>query len=112
MKFTVEDCLKDASVRLNTTNNNMTNMQDCKVHSWEQEWPDTSCGFSNNMCGFGITKALCVVIIGPNEDACVYHNGRLAYYVPKVSDKFYNCIDNELMPAANQDADVAELILN
>ena len=93
----IDKCIDHATKILNT------NVQNCKIYSWTQEWSDTSCGFSSEVVGFGFTSAECIVVIGPNEEACVYHDGKLAYHLKGLSRKFYDRIKNKNMPAASED---------
>lgn len=99
MKTNIDDCINDALTRLSP---NKISVEDCDIRMWAQEWNDTSCGFGGDLVfGFACTKALCLVVMGPNDNACVYHNGKFAYYVDHISDRFLSAVKNKNMPGAS-----------
>ena len=91
----IDRCIDDAIKRLSSDNGSV-NEQECEIFVWPQTWEDTSCG-AGGLCGQAITTASTVVVVGPTEEACVYHGGRLAYQV-SVDDDFRRAIDNKQLP--------------
>lgn len=77
-------------------------VDDCDIFVWKQAWSDTTCGYGG-VGGQMITGSLAVIVVGPTMDACVYHGGRLAYKIDKVSDKFFwDCINSRSMPGRTE----------
>ena len=69
--------------------NSSVDERECSIYSWPQSWPNTTCGFGG-IGGQMITTAQCVVVIGPERDACIYHSGRLAHYIECPSELFWD----------------------
>jgi len=107
MNISIDICINDAISRLSPqsfefgdgvvqTNSSLSQCE-CKIFVWPQTWNDLSCGFGD-MCGQAIAETLSVVVIGPMQDACVYHDGKLAYKLDEVGEEFWKCIDNRELP--------------
>lgn len=73
----------------------------CDVYHFPQTWGSTALGFPG-IGGQAITRAYTTVVIGPQGDACVYFNGRLAYHVHRPSSALYEDI------AAHRMSDVVQ----
>ena len=93
-KMSVDDCVEEARNRLKVAMPELPGFyQECEVFSWPQTWSNTACGFGG-IGGCAITKAQCVVVVGPEKDACVYHGGMFAYYIEDPNGKFWDDIAN------------------
>jgi len=115
MSISIDECVRDALSRLSpqvfnlgdgiTQVNGTLTQTECDIHVWPQEWDDSGCGhadgFHEMTCGV-MTKALTFVVIGPMMDACVYHNGELAYAIKEVNERFLACIQERNMPAKSE----------
>lgn len=80
-----------------TQSNSSLMENECEIYVWPQTWGSTAGGFGG-IGGQMITSSLTTVVIGPNQDACVYHGGRLAYKIDEISDHFRECVNTRSMP--------------
>jgi hypothetical protein len=72
----VDICMQYASTRLG----GHPGARHMAVYSWPQQWPNSCCGFR----GVGMQAhwvAPTIVIAGPEEDVCVFHNGRFVAHL-------------------------------
>lgn len=67
---------------------NKVHWSDCCFWLFQQVWGSTSCGFGG-IAGQAVTTADTVIVMGPKGDCCVYISGRLAYYVERPNEQFY-----------------------
>lgn len=73
------------------------------IHSWPQLWSSTSCGFGGISGAAMTTAQTTVVFTAGGRDVLVYHAGRFAYHVKRVSDHFMQDMQRHcLLGAANR----------
>jgi hypothetical protein len=102
--MSIDKCVQDAVIKLspqdfgNGQSNTSLDENECEIYVWPQTWSDMSCGFGG-MSGQMITTKPTVVVIGPMQDACVYHGGKMAYKVNSVDEKFRKAVDNRNLPS-------------
>ena len=105
--MSIDTCVKDALNKLlpqtfgNGQSNSGLDERECEIYVWPQTWSDTNCGFGG-MAGQMITSASTVVVVGPMQDACVFHGNRLAYKIEHVSEYFWICVKNQKMPGKRE----------
>lgn len=102
MNMSIDECIDDAIMQLSpqsfgSQSNSILCEDECEIFVWPQTWDDASCGFGG-MCAQMITTKSTVVIIGPEEDACVYHGGKLAYKLDNIDENFREAIDDKNLP--------------
>lgn len=102
MDMSIDHCVDDALLQLKpnsfgSQSNTVLSEKECEIFVWPQTWDDASCG-SGRFSAQVITTASTVVVIGPMEDACVYHGGKMAYKIENVDEKFREAIDNRNIP--------------
>lgn len=104
----LDECVHDALSRLSPQqfddeqNNTSLDEKECEIYTWPQTWSDASCGHN---CGFSaqmITSAPTVVVLGPMQDACVYHGGDFAYKINQTDASFWAAIDEQYMPSQQE----------
>lgn len=98
MQVSIDKCIDDALNKLEPMPYNKTVIDiECEVYVWPQTWSDTTCG-GGGIGGQMITSAPTVVVVGPNQDACIYHGGNLARKLDLVNRNFWKAIDNRRFP--------------
>lgn len=76
-------------------------LDECAVHTWPQVWGDTTCGFGGVGGQMITTEQTVVCYCITTDSAAVYHAGRLAYFVFRPSDAFWQAFyDRRLAGAA------------
>lgn len=77
-------------------------LQNCRVYSWPQLWPNTACGFSG-IAGQAFTTAQTTVfefICGNTTSAIIFHGDRHAYSILNTNEMFRKAfIAQQLMGA-------------
>lgn len=84
---------------------------ECSVYCFPQTWGSTALGFGG-IGGAAMTTAYTVVVIGPQQDACVYFNGRLAYHVKVPNDTFAFDLGRHLMRSVREATGVYEAVVS
>ncbi len=98
MEKSIDKCVDDALTKLTPSDYNTEVLEaECEVHTWPQTWNDMSCG-SGGLCAQSITTVNTVVVIGPQKDACVYHNSDFAFQVDNPNGEFWDALDAREMP--------------
>ncbi|MHA2279948.1 MAG: hypothetical protein ACXAC5_03605 [Promethearchaeota archaeon] len=104
----IDECVRDALSRLSPQqffddqNNTCLDEIECEIHVWPQTWSDASCGHDCEVSLQVITSAPTVVILGPMQDACVYHGGTFAYKIDQTDKNFWAAIDQRHMPSKQE----------
>jgi hypothetical protein len=75
--------------------------EECDVCLFRQVWGSTSLGFGG-IGGAAVTAAYTVVVQGPNGDACVYFQGRLAYRVAMMNEAFIDDLSARNMASVHK----------
>jgi len=106
--MSIDKCIQDALKHLSCQqfhgglHNTSLDEKECEVYVWPQTWSDASCGDKGGFSAQAITTAPTVVILGPMQDACVYHRGQFAYKINQIHEKFWTNLDNRDMPSKEQ----------
>jgi hypothetical protein len=104
----IDECIQDALSRLSPQQffdgqkNTSLNEKECEIHVWPQTWSDASCGHD---CGFSaqaLTSAPTVVVLGPMQDACIYHDGDFAYKIDQAGEVFWAAMNERHMPSKQE----------
>ena len=97
----IKSAVNDAIGRLEGGNRE----NDLTVFSWPQKWIDENVGFKTTGCGgdFSISddgsfRSQTTVVMGKGGDVCVYHGKRLAFYIDKPSEDFWQRVSQHDIP--------------
>lgn len=95
--------LRDATDHLKHDDDQRLDARDLDWYSFPQSWGSTALGFGG-IGGQAITSSQTTVVRGPPGDCAVYFGVRLAYYIERPSDHFWECVRKWRMPYVKDQA--------
>lgn len=102
-----EQVIEDAIKRIKQENPNTAGIvsirpqDDILISSWPQTWPDQTAGFGS-AAGPAITRAQTYVVeYHFTGSLYIYHDGKYAYTVPRITDQFHEDCRNRQLCGAN-----------
>ncbi len=104
--MSIDKCIEDAMLKLTpqkfgNQSNTEVLQENCEIYAWPQHWPSADCG-TGECSNLAITTSTTVVIIGPEQDACIYHNSQFAYKIEDTDGIFWACLDQREMPGREE----------
>lgn len=92
-KQRIENARKESMLKLK----NKPSIKSLATYIFLQEWSNGATGFDDTIATQGFVTTDTIVILGPENDACVFFGDHFAYYVENTNEKFFNDVKNKQM---------------